>query len=189
MSANTPDAIRHETEDRMQKSIEALKREFATVRTGRATSAILETVKIDYYNSLMPVNQVASIGVPDAHTLEIKPWDASLLSEIEKAILKANLGLTPSNDGKLIRLKFPSLTEERRKELVKQVHKMAEDLRVELRAHRRKAMEAIKALKKESSMSEDDEKAFEARVQKLTDEYIGKVDQLTKAKEQELMEV
>jgi ribosome recycling factor len=189
MSVNTPEAVRHEAEDRMQKSLEALKREFTTVRTGRASAAILDAVRVDYYNSLMPVNQIASIGAPDAHTLEIKPWDTSLLGEIEKAILKANLGLTPSNDGKLIRLKFPSLTEERRRELVKQVHKMAEDLRVELRTHRRKAMESLKALKKDKSLSEDDEKAFEGRIQKMTDDSIAKVDQLTKSKEQELMEV
>jgi len=185
----TPDVIQHDIEARMQKSVEALKREFTSVRTGRASAAILEQVKVDYYNSLMPVNQVAAVGAPDAHTLEIKPWDTSLLSEIEKAILKANLGLTPSNDGKLIRLKFPALTEERRRELVKQVHKMAEDMRVELRAHRRKGMESIKALKKDKALSEDDEKAFEGKIQKMTDEYIAKIDQLAKSKEQELMEV
>jgi ribosome recycling factor len=185
----TPDSIQHETVDRMQKSLEALKREFTTVRTGRASAAILDQVRVDYYGTLMPVNQVASIGVPDAHTLEIKPWDASLLTVIEKEILKANLGLTPMNDGKVVRLKFPSLTEERRHELVKQVHKMAEDLRVELRNHRRKAMETLKVLKKDKALGEDEEKSFETRVQKVTDEYIGKIDHLSKTKEQELMEV
>jgi ribosome recycling factor len=187
--STTPESIQHETADRMTKALEALRREFTTVRTGRASAAILDQVKVDYYGSQMGVAQVASVGVPDAHTLEIKPWDASLLPEIEKSILKANLGLTPMNDGKLVRLKFPSLTEERRRELVKQVHKMAEDLRVELRTHRRKAIETLKGLKKDKALSEDDEKSFEARVQKLTDDYIAKVDHLTKTKEAELMEV
>lgn len=187
--SETPDQLQQETADRMTKSLEALKREFTTVRTGRASAAILDQVRVDYYGAQMAVAQVASVGSPDAHTLEIKPWDASLLPEIEKAILKANLGLTPMNDGKLVRLKFPSLTEERRRELVKQVHKMAEDLRVELRTHRRKAMETLKGLKKDKSLSEDIEKTFETRVQKLTDDFIAKVDHLTKTKEAELMEV
>ena len=137
----------------------------------------------------MPINQIASVGIPDAKTLEIKPWDASILAEVEKALLKANLGITPMNDGKLIRLSFPPLTEERRKELVKQVYKLAEDMSVEIRNHRRKAMEALKAMKKDKSLSEDDEKAGETKIQKTTDEFIKEIDQITKNKEHELMEV
>jgi ribosome recycling factor len=189
MAAETPQSIQQETEARMHKSLEALKREFLTVRTGRASAALLENVRVEYYESQLPVNQVASIGVPDAHTLEIKPWDVSALAAIEKAIQKANLGLNPMNDGKLIRLSFPPLTEERRRELVKQVHKLAEDMRVEIRAHRRKAMESLKALKKDKALGEDEEKAFETRAQKLTDDFMAKIDHVTKTKEQELMEV
>jgi len=189
MLANTPQEIQQETQARMNRAIEALKREYATVRTGRASAAILEAVRVEYYGSPMPINQVASVATPDARTLEIKPWDGSILAELEKAILKANLGIVPMNDGKLIRLSFPPLTEERRRELVKQVHKMAEDLKVEIRGHRRKAMDALKTLKKDKALGEDDEKAAEAKIQKLTDEFITQVDQITEHKEHELMEV
>ncbi|MBN1596181.1 ribosome recycling factor [candidate division FCPU426 bacterium] len=189
MTENTPDAIQKETQSRMSRAIEALRREFSTVRTGRASSAILDSVRVEYYGSPMPVNQVASIATPDAKTLEIKPWDASILGEIEKAILKANLGITPMNDGKLIRLAFPQLTEERRKELVKHVHKMAEDAKVEIRGHRRKSMEMLKELRKGKALSEDNEKAAEEKIQKLTDEFIAQVDDVTKHKEHELMEI
>jgi ribosome recycling factor len=186
---DTPQSIQQEADSRMAKSVEVLKREFTTVRTGRASAAILDPVRVDYYGTPTPISQMAGITVPDAHTLEIKPWDASSLAAIEKEIMKSNLGLTPINDGKLIRLKFPPLTEERRKEFVKQIHKMAEDMRVEMRTHRRKAMEQIKNLKKDKAISEDDEKTFEVKIQKTTDEAIGKLDHLTKTKEQELMEV
>ncbi len=175
--------------ERMEKSIEALKREFSTVRTGRASSALLEPVKVEYYGNLTPVNQIASIATPDAHTLEIKPWDGSMVNEIEKAILKANLGITPNSDGHIIRMAFPSLTEERRRELVKQVHKMAEDLKVEIRNHRRKALDGIKQLKKDKAISEDDERVEDGKIQKLTDEYIEKTEHITKTKEKELLEV
>ncbi|MCD4813171.1 ribosome recycling factor [bacterium] len=189
MSANTPEVIHQEAKEKMERGIEALKREFVTVRTGRASAAILDAVRVDYYGSQMPVNQVASVVIPDARTLEIKPWDVGTLAEIEKAILKANLGITPINDGKAIRLAFPPLTEERRKELAKQVHKMAEDMKIEIRNHRRKAMENLKILKKDKALSEDDEKTAETKIQKLTDEYISKIDQQTSHKEKELMEV
>jgi ribosome recycling factor len=186
---STPQEIQQETVARMNSSIEALKREFTTVRTGRASAAILDAVRIEYYGSPMPINQVASVATPDARTLEIKPWDTSNLAEIEKAILKANLGITPMNDGKVVRLSFPSLPEERRKELVKQVHKMAEDMKVEIRNHRRKAMEGLKTLKKDKALGEDDEKVAENKIQKVTDEHIAQVDHITETKEHELMEV
>ncbi len=189
MQGNTPQTIHHETQERMNRALEALKREYATVRTGRASAAILDGVRVEYYNSPMPINQIASVGIPDAKTLEIKPWDPSILQEIERALLKANLGITPMNDGKIIRLSFPPLTEERRKEMVKQVYKMAEDMRVEIRTHRRKAMETLKGMKKDKSLSEDDEKTGETKIQKTTDDFIKQVDQITKNKEQELMEV
>ncbi len=185
----TPQGIHQDTQLKMHNAIEALKREFASVRTGRATTAILEPVRVEYYNSLLPVNQVATISVPDARTLEIKPWDGSVLAHLERALMKANLGITPMNDGKLIRLTFPPLTEERRRDLVKHVHKLAEELRVELRNHRRRAMEALKGLKKDKALSEDEEKSFETKVQKMTDDFIAKVDQVTQSKEQELLEV
>jgi ribosome recycling factor len=188
MAANIQ-SIQKDAQEGMQNALEALKREFGTVRTGRASANFLDSVRVEYYQSMMPVTQVASVSIPDARTLEVKPWDTSILSEIERAILKANLGITPMNDGKVIRLAFPALTEERRKDLVKQVHKMAEDLRVEIRNHRRKAMEHVKTLKKDKVMSEDDEKSAEIRIQKMTDDFIAQVDQVTKHKEQELMEV
>jgi ribosome recycling factor len=187
--SDTPQSIQGEIEARMAKSIDVLKREFAAVRTGRASSAILDPLRVDYYGTPTPISQMASVSVPDAHTLEIKPWDMSVLAAVEKEIMKSNLGLTPINDGKVIRLSFPPLTEERRREFVKQVHKLAEDMRVELRTHRRKAMEQIKTLKKDKALSEDDEKAVEAKIQKTTDDFISKIDQMAKSKEQELMEV
>lgn len=189
MTANSLQTIQHDTQERMTRALEALKREFLTVRTGRASAAILEGVRVDAYNSQMPINQLATIVTPDAKTLEIKPWDVSLMAEIERTLLKANLGITPMNDGKLIRLSFPALNEERRKELVKHVQKLAEDIRVELRNHRRKSMETLKNLKKDKQLSEDDEKAAEARIQKLTDDFIKQVDALVQHKEKELMEV
>lgn len=186
---STAQTVQQETAARMAKAMEVLRHEFSTVRTGRASSAILEDIRVDYYNSLVPIHQVASIGIPDARTLEIKPWDISALGAIEKAILKANLGVTPVNDGKVARITFPPLTEERRRELVKQVEKMAEGIRVEIRNHRRKGMENIKALRKEKSLTEDEEKNIEGKIQKLTDEHIAQVDQLAKSKEKELMEI
>lgn len=188
-ASDTPEAVYQETNHRMIKTIEALKQEFVAVRTGRASVAILDTVRVAYYGSTMPINQMASVGVTDVRTLEIKPWDASVLPEIERAILKANLGITPMNDGKIIRLVFPSLNEERRRELVKQVHKIAEEIRVEIRGHRRRAMENLKTMKKEKSLGEDEEKAAEQKIQKMTEEYITRVDENIRHKEQELMEV
>lgn len=189
MSEMSPQTVIADMKARMEKSIEALKKEYVTVRTGRASAAVLDQVKIDYYGTATPVNQVASVAVPDAHTLEIKPWDSSTLAELEKAILKANLGITPNNDGRVIRLVFPALTEDRRKEMVKQVHNMEEAMKVEVRNHRRKALDGIKQLKKDKLISEDDERAEESNIQKITDDYISKIEHITKTKVTELMEV
>lgn len=189
MTANPLQDIQHDAQERMARAVEALKREFLTVRTGRATAAILEGVRVEAYNSQMPINQLATVVTPDAKTLEIKPWDVSLIGEIERTLLKANLGITPINDGKVIRLSFPALTEERRRELVKHVQKLAEDIKVELRNHRRKSMENLKNLKKDKQLGEDDEKSAEARIQKLTDDFMKQVDVLVQHKEKELMEV
>jgi len=163
-------------------------REFAGVRTGRATTALLEGVRVDAYGTPTPVNQVASVSVPDPRTLVIQPWDQSLLRQIEKAIQKSDLGLTPANDGKIVRLTIPPLNEERRKQLAKAVGKLAEEARVAVRNVRREAKEKVRALAKDKKLSEDDEKRSEAELQKLTDRFVQKVDELLKKKEQEILE-
>jgi ribosome recycling factor len=172
----------------MQGALDALGREFAGVRTGRANAALLEHVRVDYYDTPTPLNQVASISVPDARTLTIQPWDQSVLTKIERAIQKSDLGLTPANDGKLIRLSIPPLNEERRKQLAKSVGKLAEEARVAIRNVRREAKEKIKALLKDKKISEDDERRSETELQKLTDRSTQKVDELLKKKEQEILE-
>ena len=187
MTTTTTQAVHKDAETRMQGAIETLTREFAGVRTGRATTALLEGIRVDYYNTLTPVSQVASVSVPDPRTLLIQPWDASLLSKIEKAIQKSDLGLTPVNDGKLIRLNMPTPTEERRKQLVKTVAKMAEDARVAVRNIRREANEKLKGTAKDKKVSEDEERRAHDQVQKATDRFIAKVDELFKKKEQEIL--
>jgi ribosome recycling factor len=182
-------SILHESEERMKKAVESLKREFGTVRTGRASTALLDNLKVEYYGSTMPINQLANMSTPDARTLEIKPWDAKALGEIEKAILKSDLGVTPNNDGKLIRICLPPPTEERRKELVKTVKKYAEDGRVVLRGIRQDANKALDAEKKESKLSEDDIKKAQENVQKLTDKYSHDIGLLTEHKEKEVLEI
>jgi ribosome recycling factor len=172
----------------MQGALDALGREFAGVRTGRANASLLEHVRVDYYDTMTPINQVASISVPDARTLTIQPWDQAALKKIEQAISKSDLGLTPANDGKLIRLTIPPLNEERRKQLAKSVGKLAEDARVAIRNVRREAKERIKALLKDKKISEDDERRSETELQKLTDRSTQKVDELLKKKEQEILE-
>jgi ribosome recycling factor len=174
-------------EGRMNSAIDALAREFASVRTGRASTGLLETVRVDYYGTPTPVNQMASISVPDARTLVIQPWEASQLGTIEKAIMKSDLGLTPVNDGKVIRLVMPSLTEERRKQLAKTVHKIAEDARVAIRNIRREANDKLKAMAKDKKLAEDDERRSHDQIQKTTDRFIAKVDELLKKKEQEIL--
>lgn len=172
---------------KMTAAIELLGREFASVRTGRASAALLDTVRVDYYGTLTAVNQMASVSVPDARTLLIQPWEATQLAAIEKAIIKSDLGLNPANDGKLIRLTMPTLTEERRKQLAKTVHKIAEEGRVAIRNVRREANDKLKGMGKDKKVSEDDERRGHDQIQKTTDRFIAKVDELLKKKEQEIL--
>ena len=174
---------------KMTKTIEALKNQFATVRAGRANAGVLDQISVEYYGVETPLNQVGTISVPDPRTITIQPWDNSLLKGIEKAIQASDLGINPQNDGKLIRLTFPQLTEERRKELVKQVKKYGEDGKVAIRNIRRDAMDDFKALKKANELTEDDLKTAEKELQKLTDDFIKEVDNVTAAKEKELYEI
>jgi ribosome recycling factor len=172
---------------RMNAALEALSREFATVRTGRASAGLLDVVRVDYYGTPTPINQMASVSTPDARTLAIQPWEAGQIGAIEKAIQKSDLGLTPVNDGKLIRLTMPTPTEERRKQLVKTVAKMAEDARVAVRNVRREANDKLKVVAKDKKVSEDEERRAHDQVQKTTDRFIAKVDELFKKKEQEIL--
>jgi len=169
--------------------VDVLAREFGGVRTGRANAALLDGLRVDAYGALTPINQMASVSVPDPKTIVIQPWDASQLKEIERAILKSDLGLTPSNDGKVIRLTMPSLTEERRKQLAKTVGKFAEDARVAIRNVRREANDKLKHLAKDKKVSEDEERRGHDAIQKSTDRFIAKVDELTKKKEQEILAI
>lgn len=178
-----------ESEERMEKSVSVLKSEYAVIRAGRANPHILDKVLVDYYGTPTPINQVGNLSVSDARCLVIAPWDASMLKVIEKQLLAENIGITPTNDGKVIRLVFPQLTEERRKELVKQVKKMAEDAKVAVRNIRRDAMDKFKAQKKKSEITEDDLKIIEKDLQKLTDDYIKEVERIADEKEKELMEI
>lgn len=173
----------------MDATIEVLRRDLASIRTGRATLALLDGITVDYYGNQTPLNQVATLTVPEPRLITIQPWEQRLISEIEKAIMKSDLGLTPTNDGKVIRLAIPPLTEERRKELVKVVKKRAEEARVALRNIRRDILEDIKKMQKERSLSEDEIKRWNEEVQKITDSYIKKVDEMLAHKEKEIMEV
>lgn len=172
----------------MQKAVEALRRDLATLRTGRASAALVEHLQVDYYDNPMPLNQLANISVPEARLITIQPWDKQALSQIEKAILQANLGLNPSNDGSIIRVPIPTLTEERRKELVKVVHQRMEEGRVSLRNARRDSIEQVRSLEKSKDISEDERRRAEDRLQKLTDEYTKRINDLGQAKERELIE-
>lgn len=176
-------------EDRMKKAIEVLRREYGSLRAGRATTGLLDKVTVDYYGTPTPVNQVANIAVPEPRMIVIQPWEKKLLPTIEKAILKSDLGLTPNNDGVVIRLTLPQLTQQRRQELVKVVHKQAEESRVAIRNLRRDANEALKKIEKDKTAPEDDVKKAQEDIQKLTDKYIKEVDQIMTAKEKEIMEV
>jgi len=171
---------------RMDKTIDSVKTQFATVRAGRANPAVLDQISVDYYGQPTPINQIATISVPDPRTLTIQPWEASMLKAVEKAIQTSELGINPSNDGKIIRLAFPQLTEERRKELVKQVKVYSEEGKVAIRNIRRDALEKFKKQQKASVITEDDLKDSEKDLQKLTDDYIKKIDDVTAAKEKEL---
>lgn len=181
--------IKKDTQTRMAKSVEALKHTLVKVRTGRATSALVDHIKVNYHGSEMPLNQVASVTVSDARSLTITPWEKQIVGAIEKAILGSDLGLTPNTAGTTIRLNLPALTEERRKELAKVVHGEGEDSKVAIRNIRRDANQQIKELLKEKLISEDDERRSEDEIQKITDKAIKDVDEVVKAKEQELMAV
>ena len=175
--------------DKMEKSIETLERELAAIRAGRATPAVLDRITVDYYGTPTPINQMATVSVSEATNLLIQPWDRSTLKNIEKAIQASDLGINPTNDGSTIRLAFPKLTEERRKELAKQVAKMGEDAKVALRNIRRDANDKIKAMKKNSELTEDEAKAGDKSVQDLTDKFVKEVDVVTAAKTKEVMEI
>lgn len=178
-----------EIEAKMNKRVEGFNGELKTIRAGRANASVLDKVAIDYYGSMTPVAQVGSISSPEPRMLVIQPWDISVLKEIEKAILKSEIGIAPQNDGKIIRLNFPPLTEERRKELVKTVKKYSEEAKVQVRNVRRDALEDFKAQKKKSEITEDDFKNAEKDIQNLTDKFIKEIDEITAAKEKEILEV
>lgn len=176
-------------ERRMKKTIEVLLEQFDSVRAGKANANVLNQISVDYYGTPTPIQQIASISTPDARTLAIQPWDSSALKGIEKAILASDLGINPTNDGRVIRLAFPQLTEERRKELVKQVRKYGEEGKVAVRNIRRDAMDKFKSMKKKSEITEDDMKNMEKDIQQLTDDYIKEVDDMTAKKEKELFAI
>lgn len=186
---NTIDGILTETDDKMKKAEDALRRELVAIRTGRANSGLVDHLLVDYHGTLVPLNQLANISIPESRMLLIQPWDRSSLHTIEKAILKSELGLNPNNDGNVIRLVLPQLTEDRRKELVRVVHKKLEDGRVSLRNIRRDAVEHLKKLEKDRHISADDVHRSQEKLQKLTDKCMVEVDRLGESKEAELMEV
>ena len=181
--------VNQEFDAKMQKTIEVVMGDFASVRAGRANAAVLDKITVDYYGTATPINQVAAISSPDPRSLMIQPWDASLLKAIEKAIQSSDLGINPQNDGRVIRLAFPQLTEERRKELTKQVKKYGENGKVAIRNIRRDAMDKFKAQKKASEITEDDYKIAEKDLQKLTDDWIKEIEKISEKKEKELFEI
>ena len=178
-----------ELEGRMIKSIDVFSQNLSEVRAGRANPAILNKISVEYYGVPTPINQVAGISVPEARTIVIQPWDASVLKAIEKAILASDIGLNPNNDGKLIRLNFPELTADRRKELAKDIRKMAEDAKVSIRSIRRDGMDVVKDEQKKSEITEDQKADFEDKIQKLTDKYVAEIDKLLENKEKEIMTI
>jgi ribosome recycling factor len=180
--------ILSECREKMNKTIESLKKDFTRIRTGRASTALLDGIKVNCYETQMPLDQVASLSVPESRLITVKPWDPSIISEIEKAILKSDLGLTPVNDGKIVRIPIPPLSESRRKELAKLAKKMAEEGKIAVRNHRRESNEMLKELKNEKEISEDDLFRTQDEVQKVTDEFIKKIDELTAEKEKEIIE-
>ena len=182
------DEIYQDTRESNEKAVASLKKELQRMRTGRASLSILDGIRVDYYGTPTPLNQMATLAVPESRLITIQPWDVSVIKDIEKAILKSDLGLTPSNDGKLIRISIPPLTEERRKELVKVVHKMCEDYKVSVRNTRRDANDMVKSLKKDGDVSEDDAFKAQDQIQKITDEFITSVDECYKEKEKEILE-
>ena len=179
----------NELEERMNKTISVLKENFSEVRAGRANPAILNKIMIEYYGVPTPINQVAGISVPEARLIVIQPWDASILKEIEKEILKADIGINPNNDGKVIRLLFPELNEERRKEIAKDIKKIAEESKVAIRSIRRDGIDEAKAMQKESLITEDELRTAEDKIQKLTDKKIAEIDEVLAVKEKEIMSI
>ncbi len=184
-----PQEILNDAEHRMAQSVEAMVHDFASYRTGRATPAVLDRVHVDYYGTETPISQVANISIPEPRQLLIQPYEKSMTTTIERAIMKSDLGINPVNDGTGIRLTFPQMTEDRRKEMVKQVHARTEQGRVSIRNVRRDAIDQIKGLEKKKEITEDDVKGYETRIQKLTDTFVHKADELGKKKEEELMQV
>jgi ribosome recycling factor len=182
------ESVYRDSKDNMSKVIEALKKELKRVRTGRASLSLLDGIKVDYYGTLTPLNQIATLAAPESRLITIQPWDTTVIKEIEKAVLKSDLGLTPSSDGKIIRIAIPPLTEQRRKELVKVVHKISEEYKVSVRNLRRDANELIKDIKKDGKISEDDAFKSQEKIQKITDEHISLVDACYKEKEKEILE-
>ena len=181
-------SIYEETREDMGKAIGSLKNDLKRIRTGRASLSLLDNIRVDYYGVLTPLNQMASLSIPESRLITIQPWDVSVIKDIEKAILKSDLGLTPSNDGKLIRISIPPLTEDRRKELIKVVNKLSEDHKIGIRNIRRDSKDLIKELKKDGEVSEDDAFKAQDNLQKITDEYISSVDKIFSEKEKEILE-
>lgn len=181
--------VLNETEQLMKKTIDRLNADLATVRTGRASPALLEPIRVNYYGQMVPVQQVGQIAVAEARTIEVRPWDAGVLPELEKAIKAANLGVNPNSDGKILRLVFPPLTEDRRKDLVKLVKKLAEDFRVSVRNERRDAIEKVKAAEKSKEITQDQQKQTEEKISGLTNAYIKKIDEIIASKEKEILEI
>ena len=177
------------TEEKMNKTVGVLERDYKSIRAGRANASVLDRITVDYYGAPTPIQQMAAVSIPEPRVLMIQPWDASTLKEIEKAILTSDIGINPQNDGRVIRLSFPPLTEERRKEIVKDVHKTAEDSKVAVRNTRRDAIEKLKALKKNNTITEDDVADGEKKIQNLTDKYCKEIDNLAALKEKEILEI
>lgn len=184
-----PDKIIKDAEERMKKAIESITTRFSSVRTGRASASLLDGIRVDYYGTKSPINQMATISVPEPRLIVIQPWDRTVIKDIEKAIVQANIGLNPNVDKNVIRLVIPELTEERRKELVRHVHNLAEEGRVAVRNIRRDVNSEIRKLEKAKDLSEDDRYFYEDEVQEITDKYIGEIDKLLESKEKEIMEV
>jgi ribosome recycling factor len=182
------ESMYQETRESMQKSIDALENDLKKIRTGRASLSILDDIRVDYYGTLTPLNQMASLSTPEGRLIMIQPWDVSVIKDVEKAILKSDLGLTPSNDGKVIRISIPPLTEERRKQLVKVIYKKTEEHKISIRNVRRDTNDLLKSLKKDGEISEDDAFKAQDQVQKITDEHIKLIDDVCKNKEKEILE-
>jgi ribosome recycling factor len=189
MVSNMTDDLRRDADSRMGRAVDALERDLGAIRTGRAATALVERIPIEYYGTQTPLNQLASISVPEAHTIVIQPWDRSALGAIEKGILKSEVGLTPNNDGTVVRLTIPALTEERRRDLVKLVHKRMEEARVEIRNHRREVADGLKKMLKDGDIGTDEERRELEQLQKLTDRWTAEVERVGKHKEQEILDV